>query len=79
MKSWLHVVLHLGCVALLISQGYRIHHLQQSELEHHKKALQVRQLFFGCTETLETVSPGIQVDPEFHEAYWQIIGPAPNW
>ncbi len=54
-KTWIHVALEVGCVALLLLQGRRIQKLQQSELLHHQKALQVRQLFFGCTEILNTV------------------------
>jgi hypothetical protein len=76
-KTWIHLLLHVGCVALLLLQGHRIQQLRESEQRHRVKALQVRQLFFSCTRTLD--NSGVVVDPEFHAEYWKIIGPSPNW
>jgi hypothetical protein len=76
-KAWIHLLLHVGCVALLLLQGHRIQQLRDSEQRHREKALQVRQLFFACTRTLD--DSGVIVDPEFDADYWKIIGPSPNW
>jgi hypothetical protein len=78
-KTWLHLLLHLGCVALLLLQGHRIQQLRQSEIAHRQKALQVRGLFFECTNIMDQVSPGITIVPDLQHDYWKIIGPVPNW
>jgi hypothetical protein len=42
-KIWLHVVLELGCVTLLVLQGYRIQALRAEQVESHDAAIVVRQ------------------------------------
>jgi hypothetical protein len=48
-------------------------------VKHHQTALQVRQLFFGCTSVLGKLNPGLETEPDLHDAYWKIVGPYPNW
>jgi hypothetical protein len=36
-RTWIHVVLYLGCVALLLLQGRRIQQLQQIVVEDHAR------------------------------------------
>jgi hypothetical protein len=36
-RTWIHIVLYLGCVALLLLQGHRIQQLQQIVVEDHAR------------------------------------------
>jgi hypothetical protein len=36
-RTWVRIVLYLGCIALILLQGYRIHQLQQVVVEDHTR------------------------------------------
>jgi hypothetical protein len=41
-RIWFHLVLHIGCVVLLLAQGYRIQQFQKEKLEGHRQAEKIR-------------------------------------
>jgi hypothetical protein len=53
-RTWIHIVLYLGCVALLLLQGHRIQHLQQVVVEDHAREqieLQYAKYYEGDQQT----------------------------
>jgi hypothetical protein len=54
-KTWIHTVLHLGCVALLVLQGYRILQLQNDWREDHEhlRELVVREANSAAQERMQ--------------------------
>jgi hypothetical protein len=41
-RIWFHLVLHLGCIVLLLAQGYRIQQFQKEKLEDQRQAERTR-------------------------------------
>jgi hypothetical protein len=53
LKGWMHTLLHAGCIALLLLQGYRIQSLRKSaaaEYTQKEQQLQARDFFAGETQ-----------------------------
>jgi hypothetical protein len=45
-KRWIHLVLHVGCVALLLLQGHRIQQLRNQQAEHLASETRVREILW---------------------------------
>jgi hypothetical protein len=59
-RKWIHLVLHVGCVLLLLFQGYRIQQLQRLEAKQHAVDVKVRHTLFSVLQLKE--SRGWNVD-----------------
>lgn len=79
-RWWLHMFLHIGCIMLLLMQAQWIQELHRSEVQHYQTALKVRRLFFQCSNLKYSCGGAISpASEELDQAYWNIIGPSPNW
>ena len=52
LKPWIHSTLHIGCVALLLLQGYRIQRLKAGVVEQCRQETKVTERLFATEQML---------------------------